>query len=86
MKKYIVRDTVEDYLLYDTFCSENIEKLKKDIYSELRDCMVTYLSDYPNEETEKLDNFVELEKYVDINYTLYDLLDFFEYTIEVIED
>lgn len=86
MKKYIVRDNVEDYLLYDTFCNEDKEKLERAIYSELRDSMITYLIDYPNEDVEKLNNHEELEKYVAINYTLYDLLDFFEYSIEVIED
>ena len=85
MKRYVVRDCVEDYILEDTFCYTEKEELEKALYLELGDSMKTYLADYPNEDVEDIEDWEKLEDYVNTTYSLGNLMDFFEYDIEELD-
>ena len=87
MAKFTVFDLQGDYPLIEEYSFNSMNELEKVFYEELIDTMANHLSDYPNEDIENLTTYKELVTYVKENYTLEDLLDFYEYElIEIDKD
>lgn len=87
MAKFTVFDLQEDYPLIEEYSFNSMNELEEVFYEELISTMANYLSDYPNEDIENLTTYKELVAYVKENYTLENLLDFYEYElIEIDKD